>query len=433
MATNTPSHESHELIRNWPVLVVAFILVFLAFGIPTYSLPFMYGPAMKEFGWSNAQVNLLSTAKFVIGAVAALGMGILVDRIGGRLAVLIGTAAGGVAMAMFLFATNLPMYYLAGAMLGFSASSIVAAMKVIISRLCTIHQGAAMGIVLTATSTGGVVMPWIWAPLLQAGWNWRTIIAMMSIGPFLIAVPLWMIFVAVSKRHGPIITAPSVIQSKLSTWEHFKLINRDRNFWLIVVGIFLVSAVDQAVQQNTVQFLIHNKGMNIDKIAWAASLTAVLGVAAKIASGWTYDQTSIRGIRFFYVLLAVSTWLILPIAGPLTLTLFIVTRGMAHGAMIVDVPILARHYFGPERLGLTIGIMSVAVNLGFAAGPPVLGWLADINHGSFVTGMWIYGAVAAVAVISIARVEPRFWVSPAKRRAQEALAQVASNAVPPAA
>ncbi len=170
-------------------------------------------------------MNLLSTAKFVIGAVAALGMGILVDRLGGRLAVLIGTAAGGVAMALFLFATNLPVYYLAGAMLGFSASSIVAAMKVIVSRLYTIHQGAAMGIVLTATSTGGVVMPWIWAPLLDAGWNWRTIIAMMSIGPFLIAVPLWLIFVAMSKKAGPVIKAPTPIQNKLSTWEHFKLIS----------------------------------------------------------------------------------------------------------------------------------------------------------------------------------------------------------------
>ena len=430
MGTNTPSHE---LIRNWPILVVAFILVLLAFGIPTYSLPFMYGPAMKEFGWSNAEVNLLSTAKFVIGAAAALGMGILVDRIGGRLAVLIGTVAGGLAMVLFLFATNLPVYYLAGAMLGFSASSIVAAMKVIISRLCTLHQGTAMGIVLTATSTGGVVMPWIWAPLLQAGWNWRTIIAMMSIGPFLIAAPLWVIFVAMSKKLGPTINAPTLIQNKLSTWQHFKLISQDTNFWLIAIGIFLVSAVDQAVQQNTVQFLIVNKSMNIDKIAWAASLTAVLGVCAKIASGWVYDQTSIRGIRFFYVLLAISTWLLLPVMGPLTLTLFILTRGMAHGGMIVDVPILTRHYFGPERMGLTIGIMSVAVNLGFAAGPPLLGWLADINHGSFVNGIWIFGAVAAVAVISLARVSPRFWAPPAKRREQEALAQAASNVAPPAA
>ena len=45
----------------------------------------------------------------------------------------------------------------------------------------------------------------------------------------------------------------------------------------------------------------------------------------------------------------------------------------------------------------------------------------------------IYGAVAAVAVISLVRVAPRFWVSPAKRREQEALVQAASGVVPPTA
>jgi MFS transporter, OFA family, oxalate/formate antiporter len=412
-------HEArHELIRNWPILVVAFILVFLAFGIPTYSLPFMYGPAMEEFGWSNTQVNLLSTAKFLIGAVAALGMGILVDKIGGRWAVLIGTATGGVAMALFLFATNLPVYYLAGAMLGFSASSIVAAMKVIVARLYTIHQGTAMGIVLTATSTGGIVMPWIWAPLLEV-MNWRYIIAILSFGPFLIAVPLWLTFVAKSKHLGPAIDAPAVSKSKLTTWQHFRVISRDKNFWLIATGIFLVSAVDQAVQQNTVQFFRVDKGLDmIGQIAWAASLVAVIGVVGKIGSGWFYDRTSIRGITYMYVMLSVSTFLILPVAGPASLVLFVVARGVAHGGMIVDVPILTRHYFGMERIGLTIGIMSVAVNLGYAAGPPVLGWLADINGGSFVTGMLIYGAIAGVATLTLLPVKPRFWVPPAQREEQ---------------
>ena len=408
----------HELIRNWPILVVAFILVFLAFGIPTYSLPFMYGPAMEEFGWSNTEVNLLSTAKFLIGAVAALGMGILVDKIGGRWAVLIGAATGGVAMGMFLFATNLPVYYLAGAMLGFSASSIVAAMKVIIARLYTVHQGAAMGIVLTATSTGGIVMPWIWAPLLEV-MNWREIIALLSVGPFLIAVPLWLLFVAKSKHIGPLIDAPAVVKNSLTVWGHFRMISRDRNFWLIGLGIFLVSAVDQAVQQNTVLFFRVDKGMDLaTTIAWATSLIAVMGVVGKIGSGWFYDRYSIRGIRYFYVLLAVSTFLILPVAGPASLVLFVIARGMAHGGMIVDVPILTRHYFGLERIGLTMGIMSVCVNLGFATGPPILGWLADVNGGSFTAGMLIYGCVAAVATLTLLPVVPRHWVPPAERAKQ---------------
>jgi len=47
--------------------------------------------------------------------------------------------------------------------------------------------------------------------------------------------------------------------------------------------------------------------------------------------------------------------------------------------------------------------------------------------------MLIYGAVAAVAVVSLLRVAPRFWVPPAKRREQEAHVQAASSAVPPTA
>ena len=62
-----------ELADQWSLIVIAFLLVFVAFGVPTYSMPFIYGAAMEEFGWSNAQVNLLSTAKFVIGAGAAVG------------------------------------------------------------------------------------------------------------------------------------------------------------------------------------------------------------------------------------------------------------------------------------------------------------------------------------------------------------------------
>lgn len=411
------STAKEELIKNWPMLAVAFVLVFLAFGIPTYSLQFMYGPAMEEFGWTNAQVNLLSTAKFLIGAVAALGMGILVDKIGGRWAVLVGAATGGVAMALFLFATNLPVYYLAGAMLGFSASSIVAAMKVIIARLYTVHQGLAMGIVLTATSAGGVVMPWIWTPLLET-MNWRHIIAMLSFGPFLIAVPLWLLFVAKSERMGKVISSPTIVTTKNGMWGHFKEMSRERAFWLIALGIFLVSAVDQALMQNTVNFLRVDKGITGPTIAIAASLVGIVSIASKIGSGWFYDRFSIRGIMYFYMMLAVSIFLGLPVVGATSVILFAVVRGVAHGGMIVDVPILTRHYFGMERIGLTMGIMSVCVNLGFAAGPPVFGWLADINGGSFMVGMITYGFVALVATLTLLPIKPRYWVSPADRAAR---------------
>jgi OFA family oxalate/formate antiporter-like MFS transporter len=409
------STAREEIARNWPMLVVAFLLVFFAFGVPTYSLPFMYGAAMQEFGWSNAEVNLLSTAKFLIGAVAALGMGVLIDKAGGRWTVLVGTAAGGVAMAMFLVATNLPVYYLAGAMLGFSASSIVAAMKVIVARLFSANQGIAMGIVLTATSVGGIVMPLVWPPLLQV-MNWRHIFALLSLGPFLIAVPLWLFFMGSNADMRELVSAPTVSSSNTSVWEHFKLLGKERAFWLMAIGIFLISGVDQALMQNYVNFLRVDKGMDLrTTISWAGSLLAIIGVLAKVGSGWFYDLFSIRGIAFFYLLAAISIFLGLPVVGIGSLLLFIVVRGVSHGGLIVDVPILTRHYYGMERIGMTMGIMSVCVNLGFAAGPPIFGWFAD-TYGSFTVGMIVYGCVASVATLTLLPIKPRYWVSPAQRK-----------------
>jgi MFS family permease len=318
-------------------------------------------------------------------------------------------------MALFLLATNLPVYYLAGALLGFSASSIVAAMKVIVARLFSANQGLAMGIVLTATSFGGVVMPLVWPPLLEI-MNWRQIIALMSLGPFLIAVPLWLFFMTFVKRMREIVSAPTPVKSNVGIWQHFKLISRERAFWLIASGVFLVSAVDQALMQNYVSFLRFDKGMDLrTTISWAGSLLAVIGVIAKVGSGWFYDRFSIRGIAFFYFLLALSVFLGLPVAGIGSLLLFISVRGVAHGGLIVDVPILTKHYFGMERIGLTMGIMAVCVNLGFAAGPPIFGLLADI-YGNFNVGMIAYGIVASVATLTLLPIKPRFWHPPVENK-----------------
>lgn len=411
--------DKKEMLEGWPMLVIAFLLIFFAFGVPTYSLPWMYKPAMDEFGWSNAQVNLLSTAKFLIGAVAALGMGILVDKIGGKVAVLTGALSGGIALALFLFATNLPVYYLAGALLGLSASSIVAAMKVVVSRLFTLNQGLAIGIVLCATSVGGVVMPLVWPRLLEAGLNWRVIAAGMSLGAFVVAVPLWLIFMSKTGHIQTTINASGVKEKgDTGLWNHFKEISRDRNFWFICIGIFLVSAVDQAWMQNYVNYLQTDKGISPNSVGWAGAFLGVLGVAAKIGSGSVYDRFSIAGIRFFYFLLAVSVALALPVVGVWSMLLFVTVRGIAHGGMIVEAPILTKHYFGARNLGMTIGVISVCINLGFAAGPPLLGYFADVN-GNFTLGIMVYVGLALLGTLLLVPVKPRFWVPPSKRRKTE--------------
>jgi OFA family oxalate/formate antiporter-like MFS transporter len=407
-----------ELADNWVILFIAFALVFFSFGVPNFSLPWIYVPAMEEFGWTNAQANGISSSKFLVGAGSALGMGIMIDKIGGRIAVLLGALSGGIAMALFLVATNLPIYYIAGALLGLSAASIVAAMKVVIARLFDIHQGLAIGIVLGGTSMGQVAMPWVWEPALAAGYNWRLIFGVLSLGSFLVSVPLWALFMAKKGATQDVINAKSAGHGGVSMWGHFLEVSKDKGFWLLALSIFLASAVDQALMQNYVSFLRLDRGMTMNSFAWLVSALGVLAVVAKIGSGWFYDHYSIPGIRFFYFLLGISVLLALPVAGILTLTLFLTVRNIAHGGMIVEAPVLTKHYLGPHNLGMTIGLVSVAVNLGFAVGPPVLGYFYD-TYGNYTMGMTVFGGVAILGGIMLMPVKPRFWTPPSKRRKQE--------------
>ncbi|MDG2176292.1 MAG: MFS transporter [Gammaproteobacteria bacterium] len=408
-----------ELKNNWVVLAIAFALVFFSFGVPNFSLPWIYQPAMEEFGWTNAQANLLSTAKFLVGAVAALGMGIMIDKVGGKFSVLLGALSGGFAMLLFLVATNLPVYYLAGGLLGLSASSIVAAMKVIVSRLFDINQGLAIGIVLGGTSAGQLVMPVVWSPLLDSGMNWREIFAWLSLGSFLISTPLWIIFMSRTGSVQDTINASSAKHKDgLTMWGHFKEVCQEKGFWYLAIAIFLVSAVDQALMQNYVTFLRNDRGLNHRDFYWLISLVTVLAIASKIGSGWIYDKYSIPGIRFFYFLLGVSVILALPVTGLATMAIFLTVRNIAHGGMIVEAPVITKHYLGPRNLGMTIGIVSVCVNLGFAAGPPFLGYLYDLN-GNYTMGFVIYSGIAFLACALLLPLKPRYWTPPSKRESQE--------------
>ena len=397
-----------ELLEHPGILIVGFLMAFFTFAVPTYSMPFIYAGAVEEFGWSREQVNLLSTSKFIVGAVAALAMGIAVDRYGARWITLLGCVVGGAAMLLFIEADNLPIYYLAGALLGLSASSVLAVIKLLVSRGFGASQGVALGAVLTATSFAGVIMPQIFPPMMEA-YGWRMTMGYLSMGVIFIAIPTWLLAIWLSKdvRDTADMTAPRDV----GLLQHFKVISRDRNFWLIGLGVFLVSGIDQSMMHNYVLFLREDKGFDWRAISWGGSLLAIVSIVAKIGSGWIYDRISIRGIMMFYMLLGISLFLGLTVVGFATVILFLVVRGIAHGGLIVDVPILTKHYFGMQHLGLTMGIMSLFMQLGFAAGPPILGRMADAT-GNYTMGLIVYGIIALLASLTLFSVKPRFWTPP---------------------
>jgi MFS family permease len=407
------SEFAREFRTNWMMLIIALILIFFTFGIPTYSMPFIYSGASEEFGWSRAEVTLLASFKYLTGAITGLVMGRLIDVFNPRVMVTWAAVLGGLAMLGFLFATNLGVYYFAGIVLGVSASGITVCMKVIVSTLFERGQGTAVGIVLAGTSLAGVVTPVLVVPMIEQ-WGWRATMALLSAGIWLVAIPGWLLLFRGQMAASSGIAMASAGGGTSGLWRHFHGLCTDRDFWMMASGVFLIGAVDMGMLQNQVLFLQVDKGLDITTVAWATSMLAGIGVAAKVIFGWFYDRYSIRGIMLTYLLLAISVLLAFPVAGVTSMFLFMVVRGIVHGGLIVEVPVLTKHYYGRENLGLNMGIMAAFLQLGMAFGPPMLGAAHDL-FGSYTAGFIAACILPLVAALLLLPVRPRFWTPPADR------------------
>jgi len=397
--------RDNEFGGKWPLLVVLFLMQVFAFGFPTFVLPFVYAGATEEFGWTRQQAVLLASFKFYVSAMVALVVGRMLDTLNPKYVVAVSAVIGALAMAGFMAAGELPVYYAIGVLLGLSASGLAVAVNLIVSRAFEKSVGTMLGIVLSGTSVAGMVLPPLMALLMKTV-GWRIATAILSCGVWLIALPAWFFLLRQGSPFAERLQRDSSSAARSGMWDHFKTLAATRDFWFIFIGAFLASTVDQALIQNQVLFLQSEKGLNLEMVAWGASLLAGIGIGAKIFFGWVFDRLSIFGIVLCYLLLAVSLGLSFGVFGVASMLVFMTVRGIAHGGLIVTGPVLLKHRYGSQNLGLNMGIFTLCASIGFGFGPPFMANMAD-KSGSY-SGAFALGTGAAVlAAILLYPVKPK--------------------------
>ena len=388
------------MTKNWPIVAASFLTIVFTFGIPTMVMPVIYSPIIDEFGWGRAQVTFVATLKFGAGAVFGIFFGVLVDKFSIRKIVVVASCVSIIAMLGFLWVQSLWQFYLVGLVLGMGSISCMIAIKVLVSQRFMHQQGLAIGFALLGTSVAGTFTPPL-ATWLIGIYGWRMTVALLSIGIWTVALPVFLRIV--KEPQGTEIADEGLANSSLRTKREesaaaeidFSDVLRSRSFWMIGLAVSLIGFVDQSMGQHLMLYLIQD--VNYSEADAALVLSAVFGVsiAGKLGFGWLYDKLSVKGVMLCYFLMAVAVLLMFPISILSALVAFSITRGLAHGGSIVDIPVLSKHCFGPKVLGKTIGILTACVTIGFAIGPPLVGYMYD-TQGSY-RNAFIMLAVASIA------------------------------------
>ena len=412
----TDTEFVQEFRRNWRVLLVAFTCLLVAFSAPAFVLPFVYPEVIREFGWSREQAVFLASFKYLTGSVVSVVVGRFIDVLGVRRVLIAVSILGGLALVSFLWTPNLAVYYAAGIMLGFSGSGTMVSIKVLISRAFNASQGTAMGIAMLGASTGAVIVPLAVTFLIEA-YGWRAGIALLSAGVWVVALPLMVFFLSDRDVEGHRAVGVDPTAAKFD-WDLVGAFASKRQFWLIFFAVFAAGFVDQAFIQHQVLYLREDLGLGATLVASAISLMGLVAFPSRPLVGALFDRYSNRGVAASYILLGAACILALAAINPVVLMMFVVFRAVAHSAVLLDTLVLTKHTFGLQHIGLLLGVYTAAVNLGFAAGPPVVARLHAMS-GSYALPFIVCALVAVFAAIIVLPVKPRHWL--AERQASKAV------------
>jgi len=390
---------------GWTMAFVAFMTLTLTIGPAGSTMPLIYSGVVGDFGWSLTETMLVYTYKNIASAVATLlFIGPLVARFGLRSVTVAAFAITGLGMVAYLGVDSQVTFYAAGAVQGVGLAMAVVASNLLVSRWFRQNQGVALGLALAGISVGGALFPLLAGPLIEA-FGWRQAMASMSLFIWLVALPLYLWKaretptdeeLALERAAMPTIGARDWLESQEIGATEPPSSAESPAFWRIAAALILVGVADMAVIQHMPKLLEVEAGFGAEAAAMGLSVLFAFAIAGKVVAGRLYDRHSLQGMRLWYLFVAISIALIVPVVGVFTLVLFAAARGFAHGGLLPKPAVLAQHCYGPRQMEAKLPLFLGIWMTGAGLGPVLLAMVYD------ATGEYRYGLALLVGFCILA-------------------------------
>ena len=321
----------------------------------------------------------------------------------------IGCIILGGALIIYSQANSSGIVYLAHSLLGVSLGFVgVLVNTVLISNWFRRNRGLALGIALTGTSFGGVLIPQIATPLIT-NYGWRT--AMVSVSLLVWVVLLPAAIFLVKSRPSDISLLPDGDAIPTNETENVPLqltgmtlreAIATPTFWifsicaaLIFYGIFVVS------QQLNLYLQTPKMGFSLPDAANVQSKMFTASVIGKFLFGFLSDRFKSTRVMFFGAALMFASTLVLLNLTAENVLLFVIPFGLTYGGIFVLLQLLVADYFGLKNLGTILGAVTVIETIGGALGTRITGMVADANGGDYSKGFMLLIATTGVSFLLV--------------------------------
>lgn len=393
-----------RVYRGWPMVVGLGLVTIVSYGTTQYLFGVLVDPVTRDLGGSRAQLASAYSIALVVGAVAGLAVGRVVDRIGARLLLCVGGAINVVTLLLLSRAGSLPAFatvWAAGCGLAMAMTQYPLTF-VVVANWFDRRRPAAMALL---TTIGGLSSP---AMIPLAGWlvqahGWRAGVALLAL-PAALTIPLSLVLVR--RRPEDLgLTPDGAAESRPGPSTGLTLTGSLRTpaFWLITLGGMATMFCANAMQVNQVAYLI---ARGLSPVA-AASLAGVVGLASVPGrvflnlAGQRLPPQWLLAVSMLGMGLGVLVLLLTRGDGP-TLA-YAVLYGAGYGAATPLRGTVMARQVGRRAFGAITAVQNLAVLGGSAAGPLAMGGLYDATRAygvALILLVVVIGIGAAATVLA---------------------------------
>jgi len=356
-------------------------------------------PIKANLGLNETQFGLLAATPILTGSLFRLPLGMLTDKIGGRIVFFVLMLSTVIPIWLISIATEYWHFLVLGLFVGVAGASFSVGISYVARWFSKGRQGFAMGI-FGAGNAGAAVTKFV-APALVVAYGWQAVPQVYAVAMLAMAILFW-IFTYTDITHH--------VSSKITITQQLAAL-KDPNVWKLCQYYSIVFGGYVALSLWMTKYYITEYGFTLQTAALMAAIFVLPSGLVRAAGGWLSDKFGahkltwwvmwVSWVCLFLLSYPQTEMVIKTTQGPMSLhiglnvwtftaLLFILGIAWAFGKASVFKYISDEY---PDNIGVISGIVGLVGGLGGFFLPILFGMIVDltgINSGIF---MLMYGVV----------------------------------------
>ena len=364
--------------RRWLVVGLVFVAIVLNY-VDRQILALLKPTLQAEFHWSDRDYSHMASAFQFAAAIAFLGTGWFIDKVGLRPGFALGVGVWSLAGMAHAFVSSVGGFVGVRAVLGVAESiGTPAAVKTAATYFEPRERSIALGLGGIAPNVGAILTPLL-IPLMALMMGWKATFLIAG-GLGLVWVVVWLA-VRLPEQPQSEAEAPAMAWSALLT---------DRRQWAIILG----KALTDQVWWFLLFFLpdLFHRVFGLDQsalglpVALVYAMAAVGGItagflpAALMGRGWSVNAAR-KVTMLIYAVMVLPVPLLIHAQSPWLAAFIVGVALFAHQGFSTSLFGLTTDVFPARVVGSAIGIGAFAGNLSGMAMIEFTGWSLDAGHG----------------------------------------------------